>query len=249
MSRYRLNGFGIPSPMSTSTLPLPRELEGLQPAHQIMVIFYLRRSKDQAWRQHPYGDKSQPLRGVFTLKSPHRPDPIGVTVVDLLGVDGNAFRAKGLDAINRTPVLDLRLTMSGKPVIRDYERWYGAEGQTANDAECELPRPTLLASEPFWRSAPAPVILRVGCTSQPAGNWPRQFRGDADGSEQARRGTACESRRQCFPFAGSAVDVGVLIATLEFLGDPITAVREAARVARRGLAPGVLNAWHPWTWR
>jgi len=48
-------------------------------------------------------------RGVFALHSPRRPNPVGVTVVDLVAIEGNVLRVRGLDAINGTPVLDLKL--------------------------------------------------------------------------------------------------------------------------------------------
>ena len=83
-------------------------LQGLEAGQQIMVIFCFHRVQGYALRQHPRGDENRPLRGVFALRSPHRPNPIGVTVVDLLAVEGNALRVHGLDAINGTPVLDLK---------------------------------------------------------------------------------------------------------------------------------------------
>ena len=83
-------------------------LRGLDPGRQIMVIFYFHRSQGFDLLQHPQGDKSRPRRGVFALRSPRRPNPIGVTVVDLVAVEGNVLRVRGLDAINGTPVLDLK---------------------------------------------------------------------------------------------------------------------------------------------
>jgi tRNA (adenine37-N6)-methyltransferase len=83
-------------------------LQGLEVGQQIMVIFYFHRSEGYALLQHPRGDERQPLRGVFSLRSPQRPNPIGVTVVDLLAIEGNVLRVRGLDAINGTPVLDLK---------------------------------------------------------------------------------------------------------------------------------------------
>ena len=46
---------------------------------------------------------------MFALHTPYRPNPIGVTVVDLLSVEGNVLRVRGLDALNGTPVLDIKL--------------------------------------------------------------------------------------------------------------------------------------------
>jgi tRNA (adenine37-N6)-methyltransferase len=84
-------------------------LMGLEPGQQIMVIYYFHRSPDGFnLLQHPRGDRSQPVRGVFTLRSPRRPNPIGVTVVDLVSIEGNVLRVQGLDAINGTPVLDMK---------------------------------------------------------------------------------------------------------------------------------------------
>ena len=86
---------------------LTEGLKGLNPGQRIMVIFCFHRSRGFDLLQHPRGDRSRPRRGVFALRSPRRPNPIGVTVVDLVAVDGNVLRVRGLDAINGTPVLDL----------------------------------------------------------------------------------------------------------------------------------------------
>ena len=83
-------------------------LKGLEPGQQIMVIFYFHRSEGYDLLQHPRGDQNRPKRGVFALRSPRRPNPIGVTVADLVGIEGNVLRVLGLDAIDGTPVLDLK---------------------------------------------------------------------------------------------------------------------------------------------
>lgn len=83
-------------------------LLGFEPGQQIMVVFYFHRSEDYDLLQHPKGDRSRPKRGVFTLRSPKRPNPIGITVVELVGIKNNILSVSGLDAINGTPVLDLK---------------------------------------------------------------------------------------------------------------------------------------------
>jgi tRNA-Thr(GGU) m(6)t(6)A37 methyltransferase TsaA len=83
-------------------------LKGLKAGDQVMVIFYFHLSEGFALLQHPRGDLGQPKRGVFTLHSPFRPNPIGVTIVDLISIEKNILLVKGLDAINGTPVLDLK---------------------------------------------------------------------------------------------------------------------------------------------
>ena len=83
-------------------------LQGLEPGQQLTVLFHFHRSEGFDLLQHPRGDRSLSKRGVFTLRSPRRPNPIGMTVVDLLAAQGNVLRVRGLDAINGTPVLDLK---------------------------------------------------------------------------------------------------------------------------------------------
>jgi tRNA-Thr(GGU) m(6)t(6)A37 methyltransferase TsaA len=83
-------------------------LPGLEAGQSIMVTFHFHRAQGYALRQHPRGDESRLARGVFSLRSPRRPNPIGVTVVELLNVEGNELRVRGLDAVNGTPVLDLK---------------------------------------------------------------------------------------------------------------------------------------------
>ena len=87
---------------------LAEGLVGLEPGHKVMVLFYFDRVTDCDLQQHPRGDKSRPKRGVFALRSPRRPNPIGVTVADVLSVNGNVVTVSGLDALNGTPVLDLK---------------------------------------------------------------------------------------------------------------------------------------------
>ena len=83
-------------------------LTGLEPGQQVMVVFYFHRARGFDLLQHPRGDTTRPRRGVFALRSPRRPNPIGVTLVDLVSVEGNVLRVRGLDAISGTPVLDLK---------------------------------------------------------------------------------------------------------------------------------------------
>jgi tRNA-Thr(GGU) m(6)t(6)A37 methyltransferase TsaA len=83
-------------------------LQGLEVGEQIMVLFHFDRSEGYELLQYPRGDRSRPERGVFALRSPNRPNGIGVTVVDLLAIDGNVLTVRGLDAIDGTPVIDIK---------------------------------------------------------------------------------------------------------------------------------------------
>ncbi|MFC1543304.1 tRNA (N6-threonylcarbamoyladenosine(37)-N6)-methyltransferase TrmO [Candidatus Neomarinimicrobiota bacterium] len=83
-------------------------LLGLEPGQRIAVIFHFHRARGFELRQHPRGDKHIAKRGVFTLRSPRRPNHIGLSVVDLIGLKDNVLRVQGLDALNGTPVLDIK---------------------------------------------------------------------------------------------------------------------------------------------
>jgi tRNA-Thr(GGU) m(6)t(6)A37 methyltransferase TsaA len=74
----------------------------------MLVIFSFHRSEGYNLLQHPRGDRNRPLQGVFALRSPNRPNPTGVTQVELCALEGNVLTVCGLDAINGTPVLDLK---------------------------------------------------------------------------------------------------------------------------------------------
>lgn len=84
-------------------------LVGLTAGQEIMVIFYFHlASADVVLQQHPRHDLSRPKRGVFALRSPERPNPIGVTTVNLVTIEGNVLHVNHLDAVDGTPVLDIK---------------------------------------------------------------------------------------------------------------------------------------------
>ena len=83
-------------------------LKGLEPGHEILVVFWFHRSMGYELLQHPRGDTSRAKRGVFTLRSPHRPNPIGITQVRITGLEGSVMSVTGLDAFNGTPVPDIK---------------------------------------------------------------------------------------------------------------------------------------------
>lgn len=76
----------------------------------IMVVFWFHKAKRTKMQVHPRGDKSRPIRGVFATRSPHRPNKLGVSEVELLAVKSSTIKVRGLDAFNGTPVLDIKST-------------------------------------------------------------------------------------------------------------------------------------------
>jgi tRNA (Thr-GGU) A37 N-methylase len=61
---------------------------------------------------HPRGDPSRPLEGVFSTRSPHRPNPIGLHRVRITAIDGPRVRVASLEALDGTPILDLKPVLS-----------------------------------------------------------------------------------------------------------------------------------------
>ncbi len=83
-------------------------LEGLEAGAKVLVVFYFHQSVGWELLQHPRGDRARPMRGVFALRSPRRPNPIGIAEVDLLRIHANVLTVRGLDAVDGTPLLDLK---------------------------------------------------------------------------------------------------------------------------------------------
>lgn len=95
-------------------------LQGLEGFSHVVVMFYLHRVQgfdpDTQLLRAPRGMEDLGEIGVFAQRTRFRPNPIGVTAVKLLGVQGNVVRVRGLDAIDETPVLDL------KPYMPPFDR-------------------------------------------------------------------------------------------------------------------------------
>jgi tRNA-Thr(GGU) m(6)t(6)A37 methyltransferase TsaA len=74
----------------------------------LIVLTWLHRARRDVLRVHPRGDVARPTSGVFSTRSPDRPNPIGLHHVEVIAVDGRRLRVRGLEAIDGTPVLDLK---------------------------------------------------------------------------------------------------------------------------------------------
>lgn len=84
-------------------------LEGLQPGDALMVIYVLDRVQEVRLKVHPRGDPTKPMKGVFATRSQYRPNPIGLTGVRVVAVEGPVVRVRGLDALDGSPILDLKI--------------------------------------------------------------------------------------------------------------------------------------------
>jgi tRNA-Thr(GGU) m(6)t(6)A37 methyltransferase TsaA len=85
-------------------------LDGIERFSHIWVLWWLDRFRGppSARKVHPEGRPEMPLVGLFATRSPHRPNPIAMTAVRLLNRDGVLLRVEGLDAIEGTPILDIK---------------------------------------------------------------------------------------------------------------------------------------------
>jgi tRNA-Thr(GGU) m(6)t(6)A37 methyltransferase TsaA len=83
-------------------------LDGIRPGDEVVVLTWLDRARRQVLRVHPRGDLANPEQGVFNTRSPDRPNPIGLHVVEVLSIDGPRVRVRNLEALHGTPVVDIK---------------------------------------------------------------------------------------------------------------------------------------------
>ncbi len=89
---------------------LVEALKGVDGFSHLFVLFWLSQVSSQQRKMlkvHPRGRMDLPLVGVFASRTNLRPNPIGLTLVELLKVDGNTLTVRGLDAFDGTPILDI----------------------------------------------------------------------------------------------------------------------------------------------
>ena len=83
-------------------------LDGLEGYSHLFVLFYFDRVGRAALRSHPRNDPRLPVVGIFATRCSKRPNPIGLTLVRLLRIEGHVLIVRGLDCYDGTPVLDLK---------------------------------------------------------------------------------------------------------------------------------------------
>lgn len=90
---------------------LTESLTGIDEFSHLFIIFWMHEisvEERRAVKTYPRGRIDLPLLGVFATRTPHRPNPIGMTLVELLKVDRNVLTVRNLDAFDGTPVLDIK---------------------------------------------------------------------------------------------------------------------------------------------
>jgi len=91
-------------------------LDGLRVGDEVIVLTWLHHADRDVRRVHPRGDEARPIQGVFSTRSPARPNPIGLHDVRILAIDGARVRVSAIEAVHGTPVVDV------KPVLREVGR-------------------------------------------------------------------------------------------------------------------------------
>ena len=87
-------------------------LEGIGVGDEIIVITWFHEAQRDVLKLHPRGEISNPLTGVFATRSPDRPNPVGLHRVTVLEAAGNRLKVWPLEAIDGTPVVDLKPVLS-----------------------------------------------------------------------------------------------------------------------------------------
>jgi tRNA-Thr(GGU) m(6)t(6)A37 methyltransferase TsaA len=99
---------------------LTEALDGIEGFSHIIVLYWMHRTTritraTQRLKGHPMDRTDVPEQGIFAVRTPHRPNPIGKATVRLLERRGNILKVQGLDAIDGSPVIDI------KPYIPGYD--------------------------------------------------------------------------------------------------------------------------------
>jgi tRNA-Thr(GGU) m(6)t(6)A37 methyltransferase TsaA len=83
-------------------------LDGIRPGARVIVLTWFHHARRDLLRVHPRDDPANPMQGVFNTRSADRPNPIGLHEVEVLAVEGGRVHVRPLEAIDGTPVVDLK---------------------------------------------------------------------------------------------------------------------------------------------
>jgi tRNA-Thr(GGU) m(6)t(6)A37 methyltransferase TsaA len=87
---------------------LAQALDGIAVGDEIVILTWLHRARRDVLKVYPRGDRERPLTGVFATRSPDRPNPVGLHPVTVKRIVGNRLRIGPIEAIDRTPVIDIK---------------------------------------------------------------------------------------------------------------------------------------------
>ena len=87
-------------------------LDGIRAGDEVVVLAWLDRARRDVLRVRPRGDVSRAQQGVFSTRAPHRPNPIGLHRVRVASIDGSRVRVRNLEAVDGTPIVDVKPVLS-----------------------------------------------------------------------------------------------------------------------------------------
>ena len=87
-------------------------LEGIRAGDEVVLLTWLHAARRDVLRVHPRDDVTRPEQGVFGTRSPDRPNPIGLHRVEVLSIEGTRVRVSRLEAVDGTPILDIKAVLS-----------------------------------------------------------------------------------------------------------------------------------------
>ena len=106
---------GAPEASLVFSAGMVEGLEGIAVGDDLLVLTWLDRAERDVLRVHPRNDPERPMQGVFNTRSPDRPNPIGLHRVTVLAIDGARLRVSALEALDGTPIVDV------KPLLRSID--------------------------------------------------------------------------------------------------------------------------------
>jgi tRNA-Thr(GGU) m(6)t(6)A37 methyltransferase TsaA len=89
-------------------------LTGIEPGDRLVILTWLDRANRDVLTVHPRRDMTRPETGVFATRSHHRPNPIGLHPVEVLEIDGARLKVSGIEALDGTPVVDVKPVLEGE---------------------------------------------------------------------------------------------------------------------------------------
>ncbi|MFW6107353.1 MAG: tRNA (N6-threonylcarbamoyladenosine(37)-N6)-methyltransferase TrmO [bacterium] len=106
--------------------PYRQGADGIEPGGRVQVLYWMHKlapHSREALKVHPRGDKARPRQGVFGLRSPMRPNPIGVSMARVERVEGSRLVVSGLDALDGSPLVDIKGSRGRGEVRRLVATW------------------------------------------------------------------------------------------------------------------------------
>jgi tRNA-Thr(GGU) m(6)t(6)A37 methyltransferase TsaA len=103
---------GAPDAWLAFEPPVLEGLDGIRAGDEVIVITWLDRARRDVLRVYPRDDPSRAQKGVFSTRSADRPNPIGLHRMEILSIDGGRVRVRNLEAVDGTPIVDVKPVLS-----------------------------------------------------------------------------------------------------------------------------------------